>query len=263
MLGLSYGHGYTAAQVHAVNAYAIAYWQAGGLVTIDLFARNPWTGGSLWDMNRGNLSELTTPGNSAYTAWQNQLAIMHTGLAELRDAGVIVLWRPFHEMTYQDNFWWTPTTAEWSSQRAQVTAAYVALWRDMFTKFFDLPNLVWVYGAANTDSWQAVDSMWPGNDVVDVTGISLYESTMAGNPISRFAAHGKPFIFTEIGGPRFDGTDDLLTRLAYMKQYPQAKAALFWASWDTSDGKAAIIDERNPSAFMNDAYIITRDEMWR
>lgn len=263
MLGISYGtENYTAAEIKQLNAYAIAYWQAGGLVEIDHMPRNPWTGGDQWDLNRGRLIELVTPGNAAYNAWNTELDKVHAGFIELRDAGVVVLWRPMSEMTYIDSEWYNLKSSEWNANPAQATADFVAVWRDMYQRFADCSNLIWVYGAANNQWSVDADALWPGDDVVDIAGMSLYESKPAldTTALGLLARHGKPLAFTEFGGPSLDGNQDLMVRLAMLKTYPQIKYVLFWHSW-ASDGMMDISHEKNASAFMNDSWIITRDEL--
>ncbi len=86
-------------------------------------------------------------------------------LAELRDAGVTVLWRPFHEFDGMW-FWWGKGGAD----------NFIRLWRlmyDKFTKEYKLNNLIWVLGYAGsvTDGW------YPGDEYCDVIGSDTYDSS--------------------------------------------------------------------------------------
>ena len=70
--------------------------------------------------------------------WMHELDILAAGLGELQDAGVVVLWRPFHEVN-GDWFWWGGKKPE----------TFIRVWRhmfDYFTKTKKLNNLLWVYG---------------------------------------------------------------------------------------------------------------------
>ncbi len=62
-------------------------------------ARSPWAGISSWDTEQADLVELLTPGTEVNAAWMAELDHIAAAITELRDAGVAVLWRPFHEMT--------------------------------------------------------------------------------------------------------------------------------------------------------------------
>lgn len=82
------------------------------------------------------------------------------GLQQLRDAGVVVLWRPFHEMN-GGWFWWG----------AKKPDVFMQLWRQMFDYFTvqkKLNNLLWVY-AANTGG--RTTAFYPGDGYVDLVGV--------------------------------------------------------------------------------------------
>ena len=67
-----------------------------------------------------------------------ELDQLAAGLEELKEAGVVVIWRPFHEMN-GDWFWWG----------AKPPAEFVKVWRHMFDYFTNtkqLDNLLWAYG---------------------------------------------------------------------------------------------------------------------
>ena len=81
------------------NQVAIEYWKQGGLVTVMAHMYNPANpkGGGLRDKGV-NLAELLAEGTDIHRRWMEQLDLMAAGLQELKSAGVVVLWRPFHEM---------------------------------------------------------------------------------------------------------------------------------------------------------------------
>ena len=90
-------------------------------------------------------------------------------LALLRDAGIVVLWRPFHEAAgnstiYSDGkawFWWGSDGA----------GPCVSLWHMMYDYFRErgLDNLIWIWTS------QTKDAAWyPGDDYVDMIGRDLY-----------------------------------------------------------------------------------------
>jgi len=173
-----------------INAFAKAYWQMGGLVTISCHMTNPWSGGLAWDKT-GRFEDLGDKGTPAYARYKEQIDEIARGLADLQDAGVPVLFRPLHEMT--GAFWWG----------GRDPAAFRALWRELFRYFTEekqLHNLLWVWSPLVSTNAMAY---YPGDDAVDVTGLDIYASRVdsAKAVYARLAATGKPFAVTEFGPP--------------------------------------------------------------
>jgi mannan endo-1,4-beta-mannosidase len=80
----------------------VDWWNSGGLVTILWHMPNPVGEGA-----RVDLVELSTPGTALNAAWMVEVEEKTGWLSELRDAGVIVIWRPFMEMNMSRNSgWW-------------------------------------------------------------------------------------------------------------------------------------------------------------
>lgn len=247
----------------------LEHWRAGGLITISWSAINPWTGGDAWDLRQANLGELLDPSSSAHQAWMIQLDAVADALDELRDAGVIVLWRPLHEMN-GNWFWWG------SGTHSGDPAPYRALWRHMFQYFSEhrsLDNLLWVYSAAGAEpSLPAADAYYPGADVVDIVAQSVYDGTLQPFDYDRLIALGKPVALGEFGpglpwmGPQ-DGDYDyrhLLDLIA--TSYPQTIYWLSWHDWVENGATVAISIAANDHAedLMNARCATTRDELdWR
>jgi mannan endo-1,4-beta-mannosidase len=174
------------------NQIALDYWKQGGLVTVMAHMYNPANpkGGGLRDQGV-NLADLLQPGTDTHQRWLQQLDLMADGLKELRDAGVVVLWRPFHEMN-GGWFWWG----------AKDPATFIRVWRHMFdyyTTAKGLNNLLWVYGpnhGKNTAAYYA------GDRYVDIVGLDAYTDFVDAQHIKGYdevAALPKPFGFTEYG----------------------------------------------------------------
>ena len=88
-------------------------------------------------------------------------------LKKLQDAGVVVIWRPFHECS-GGWFWWGVHGPE----------PFKKAWRIMFDRFtgkFGLTNLIWCYNP--TDSAGKMEAWYPGDDVVDMIGMDFYPKT--------------------------------------------------------------------------------------
>jgi mannan endo-1,4-beta-mannosidase len=95
------------------------------------------------------------------------------GLQQLKDAGVVVLWRPFHEMN-GDWFWWGKKTGD---------DGYKKLYRmlyDRLVNFHHLNNLIWVYNCNElNDNVDPYEKYYPGNDVVDILATDVYRRGFA------------------------------------------------------------------------------------
>lgn len=115
--------------------------------------------------------------------WQNDFLMKDIEeaagyLQNLRDAGIPVIWRPLHEAAgnydlYGGNgawFWWGKGGAEACKQ----------LWRllyDQFTNVYGLNNLIWVWTVDAVPGCEDQYNDWyPGNDVVDIVGVDIYEN---------------------------------------------------------------------------------------
>ncbi len=110
-------------------------------------------------------------------------------LAELRDAGIPVLWRPFHEFD-GGWFWWSKGGAE----------CFIRLWRMMYERFtqkFNLTNLIWVLGYAG----EVKDGWYVGDDYCDIVGSDTYDGTVNRHGYDRLTliAPNKPKCFHECG----------------------------------------------------------------
>jgi mannan endo-1,4-beta-mannosidase len=270
MIHVSYGDPVVRHPVHPgdlkeVNRHAIAWWKAGGLVHIHINPANPWVGKSHTELaHRERIGELLVPGSESNKRWLEKLDAYAALLTELRDAGVVVLWRPLHEMNFNKCYWY-----DWGATRSG--EVYKDLWRHMFYYFTyekKLDNLVWVWSAAGTASWGGPDpmSMYPGDDYVDMVGYSQYGSEVKIWPrdLEQFRAIDKPFGFSEFGpaGKEDPPFDNMELMRAVHEKYPRTTMATYWHSW--TGVKTAIADCRNVEQLMNDPWVIDRDELdWR
>ena len=186
------------------NPIFIDYWEKGGLVTLCLHALNPQTGNSSWMRKHGdtiNLTDIITPGGAGYDVWMRQLELIARGLQELEDEGVVVLFRPFHEMNGKW-FWWGSTNPP---------EEFINLWRftfDYMTHRKGLDNLLWVYSPGGS-SGRYLD-FYPSDAYVDIVGIDTYNKTPAkirSHGYHALCALGKPFGLTEFGPDKLSNWD--------------------------------------------------------
>jgi mannan endo-1,4-beta-mannosidase len=174
------------------NRVAIEYWKQGGLVTVMAHMYNPANpkGGGLRDKGV-NIADLLQPDIDTHKRWMQELDLTAEGLKELKDAGVVVLWRPFHEMN-GGWFWWGAKEPE----------KFIAVWRHMFdylSKTKGLDNLLWVYGP---NHGQNTAKYYAGDSYVDIVGLDAYTDFVDQQHIKGYeeiAALPKPFGFTEYG----------------------------------------------------------------
>ena len=215
-------------------------WAArGGLVTIC------WhTGVAVSDYPESksddpDFDRLFTEGTEENTTLMSSWDKAARALAELRDAGVTVLWRPFHEFDGKW-FWWGKGGAE----------NFVQLWRLMYDKFtneYKLNNLIWVLGYAD----YVVDGWYPGDGYCDIIGSDTYNNSThkSAFELLKKVAH-KPLAFHECGNipPVADFVND----------------GAMWAwfmVWHTDYIMAN--DRENLAKVYNDPLVITLDKLPR
>jgi mannan endo-1,4-beta-mannosidase len=245
-------------------------WEQGFWVNLSCHFRNPWTGGPSgnyedesttdpWD--RRNITDLLTPGTAANTAWMTQLDEVADGLQTLQEQGVIVFWRPLHEMN-GDWFWWG----------GQEPDDFIALWQTMFTYFTEtraLHNLIWVYSP--NAHFDHVEATYPGNDYVDVVSLDVYmnldEDPLNINSMGEYdtlVSTGKPMALFEFGA--IPATSEGWNTTTYnwtnlirdiREHYPNVVLVQAWEYvWQLGYNRY-----QGLSDLVEDPWIITREEL--
>lgn len=276
ILNVDYGsEEFSAYKITEINKTIIGHWRAGGLVTISIHPRNPWTGGGVRELARGGVDylDVVKPGSASNRRWMKNMQVIADGLTELRDAGVVVLWRPLHEMN-GDFYWWSMGSHDGRASAEE----YAAFWRDLFqylTVTRGLKNLLWVY-SANAQVNEKVlptDYYYPGNDVVDIVGLDIYANTLdlvnAGNGYDRLVALGKPFAITEVG-PAFwvkdhprGNWDTRLVIDAIRTRFPATTYFVFWSGWTSFffEARMGIVDNQNGDKLLTDPWVFSRQTL--
>jgi len=237
----------------APNRAAIEYWNEGGLVTVSAHLYNPGRTNQLGGLrDKGvNLGELLATNTEVHVRWMRELDTVAAGLQELKNAGVVVLWRPFHEMN-GDWFWWCGKDPEKFKQ----------LWRQMFDYFTftkRLDNLLWVYapnqGALTT-------TYYPGDQFVDFVGLDAYTDYIDPAHIrgyAEIARINKPFGFSEFGPhapSNPPGNYDYLRFLHGVQQnFPRA---VYFMSWN---GNWSLGRNTNVTEFLSNPWIVNREDL--
>ncbi|WP_273567368.1 glycosyl hydrolase [Maribacter halichondriae] len=242
------------------------HWNEGGLVTVSWHADNPFEAGIdiYWNTveNKDNIDLRSllkdAAPSTARTSYRTELDNVAGGLQKLRDAGVTVIWRPFHEMN-GDFFWWGIDT--YNNQQTN-EADYKELWMDLYnTLIFDygLDNLIWTYSVVPDRGWNAdVTSFYPGSDYVDLVGMDYYGVNPDFPDYDALKSLGKTIVMSE-SGPIDSGYGnwDMMQHVNALK----GKAAYFlqWHSWNGA--AVAIKDNKNSIEMMNSDDVITLDEL--
>jgi len=262
-LGVDYEYvkRFSVKELSETNAVFIKHWKSGGLVTINWAPFNPWTGGDNRDLRNVNLNELVDPTSAAYSKWHAELDRIATGLAELRDSGVVVVWRPLQEMN-SDWFWWGVVS------HPEDKEPFSKVWQDMHHYFSvdkGLNNLIWELSVVEPINNHGIDFYYPGDDVVDIVGTSVYKTPYANYNYGAMLALGKPIAACETGPADccMDGTWDNMCMVNGIRENsPNTMYFLNWHDW--VDHKASILNNLNSSDLLNDPWVITRDEVnWK
>ncbi|KQQ47535.1 beta-mannosidase [Duganella sp. Leaf126] len=234
---------------------AIAFAARGGLVAFHWHWRDP----SLLRTDRVNQAQFYAGGDDparrtgftipmangdldrnspAFAQLDDGIDLVAAQLRRLQDAGVTVLWRPLHEAAGSDGqgwFWWGRARSDGES----AAAAHIALWRHLYDRLVHvhgLHNLIWV--------WNGQDARWyPGDDVVDIAGYDIYDTTDNRSYRSQLATYRKTAAMT--GEPK----PVALTETSYIPD-PDAMASdgawwLWFMVWNDGSGPAGVSNADN------------------
>ncbi len=262
-------------QMNVVEPRAWEVWTNGGLPLIKWQMPNPWRGAGTPPTGGEDIPEMLNPATalatnqvarSNYLVWRDQMA---DSLATLRDAGVVVLFRPFSEM---NGAWF------WHGNKPR--SHYLALWRDLhdyYTTTRGLTNLLWVFepdasvhlASGATTSGTPIDYYYPGDDVVDVVGHNFYDNdwVLPFNSDAVWRDHGKIFAVPQAGSDdiRNGSWDNLYYLTGVTNSIPRLAFFCAWNSFVTSGGAVtninAINDNLHPTGLMTHPLVVTRDEI--
>jgi mannan endo-1,4-beta-mannosidase len=271
-------------QLSQGNKSLIDYWNAGGLVQVTFCPLSPWLNDEsdiagnpgVWTeafyTSGVDLKLLLDPASPLHAIWMRKLDRIAAALTELRDAGVVVLWRPLQECT-GGWFWYG------SASHSSDPAPFVDLWRDMYRYFTDvkkLDNLLWVYapaacGGSSASGRKPVDWIYPGAEYVDIVAGTSYNDGLYVVDYRTYIAMGKPLGMSEYGPTNVtaNGSFDDRKYIDTLKsRYPRIAYWVTWANWCSgwSNGAStyvlmAFVSNRYANEMMNDPSVIDRDEI--
>ncbi len=216
-----------------IVAEAARKWREGYLVTLMWHEGRPtdnppydWKNSIQGKLTDAEWTELTTPGTKLNKKWLDQVDVIAGYLKQLRDVGVPVLWRPYHEMNGVW-FWWGNKKGE---------NGVAKLWKmmyDRYTNYHHLNNLLWVWGANGMrdipfDEAYDYKDYYPGAGYVDVLGADVYHFDYEQKDYNELLklANGKPIALTETGE---------LPKPEILAVQPQWAWFMVWTSWLWTD----------------------------
>lgn len=226
-----------------VTARAKQWWERGGIVTICWHTGSDFASGYPESKQTDiNWDEAFIEGSDTYNALIEAMDRAVPSLKELNEAGVPVLWRPFHEFDGKW-FWWGQGGSE----------NFKKLWilmYDRYTNYWGLNNLIWVLGYSHL-SFQ-MSRWYPGDEYVDIIGADSYNkgaNNRLYRKVLRVAAPNMPVVFHECG--------TIPTEQELKKKNTQWA---FFMTWHTN-----YITEENEidslKEIYNSDYFITLDEL--
>lgn len=236
--GLDYMHD----DFQGANDRAIKWWSEGGIVTImwhtgcDFYGE--WADALADDIS--DWDATLTPGTAEYNKFIAGMDKAAEALLELQEAGVPVIWRPFHEFD-GGWFWWGKGGSE----------NFIRLWRQMYDRYTDhwgLNNLIWVLPYSGNG--KAYANWYPGDEYCDIIGADSYAGGVQNRLyklLTLVSDSGKPYCFHECG------TNPTAEEL-------QTTPWVWFMTWHT-DHITKNNDPEDLKALYNSDYVITKDEL--
>jgi mannan endo-1,4-beta-mannosidase len=179
-------------------------WKNGSLVNIMWHSCSPrfpepcsWDKTGVLDhLNDAEWSSLTTEGGELNKIWKSRMDQIAVYLNYLKEKGVEVLFRPFHEMN-QPVFWWA------GHKGSNGTAKLYQITHDYLENAKGLTNLIWIWDVQDFEILEAdLLDYNPGNEYWDILALDMYSSDGKGYTESKYdaclkAAGNKPIAIGE------------------------------------------------------------------
>ncbi len=273
IMGLDYGwEEMNPEKILKANSLLIEHWHKGGLVEVDFHPTNPWTKNGLRDFGTGAYAyaDIYTEGSEPNKEWNRELDAVAVGLKELQDEGVVVLFRPLHEVN-GDWYWWS-----YGATGRVTPTEYQKLWTYVFSYMSEkkaLHNLVWVYSpnaSLGNPLIKSPVSYYPGDAYVDIVGLDFYMNDYSilnvNGDYDAMVALGKPFGLAEVGPPvRTQWFDNRVLADAINSKYPNVIFTMHWNGWPVLGGityqNQSIMETGYAHEFMNDEQAITLESL--
>jgi len=196
------------------------------------------------------IDQILNKGSPLNQEYENRLDEVAGYLARLREAGVAVLWRPFHEMN-GPWFWW--------SRQPRFKELWEHQWR-YFTEEHGLTNLLWVYSVNHWEpdsgpEWDPT-TYYPGHEFVDVLGVDTY--IQYGHNFNQYIYDAllrlggqRPIAFTENGQ---------MPELALLRN--TQPRWVYWTTW-FGDESSSSDDLYRDNYVTLEPYVVTQNETFQ
>ncbi|SHI30787.1 glycosyl hydrolase [Pseudobutyrivibrio xylanivorans] len=173
-------------------------WNQGSIVQLMLHVTPPtkghvgsWDGDVCSHLSDQQWNDLITDGGYLNGQWKKRLDDYAVYFQYLKDKGIPVLFRPFHEMN-QGMFWWAGRTGDRGS------AELFRLTRYYLEHEKGLDNIIWVWDMQDLSyDWSAYN---PGNNNWDIFAVDIYNNdrfTSYKYNLAKQIANGKLFAVGE------------------------------------------------------------------
>ncbi|CAL8097309.1 unnamed protein product [Orchesella dallaii] len=179
---------------------AIRQWNAGSVVALTWHVCPPtvgetcnWdSGGVLAALSNDQWNSLIQNGGDLNQKWKQRLDTIVPYLQQLQDAGVVVIWRPIHEMNEGWSWWGGRPGSDGSRKLYEITHDYLS------PKF---NNLIWVWCVKDVQM-DSIGQYWPGANYVDVASLDVWMNNQPSDQHYQDmlnVAQGKPIALAEVG----------------------------------------------------------------
>jgi len=179
-------------------------WNKGSLINMMWHTCSPkFPEPCAWD-DKGVLDDLTdtewtsliTDGGDLNINWKKRLDEIAVYLQYLKEKGIEVFFRPFHEMN-QPVFWWA------GRKGSEGTARLYRITHDYLKYSKGLTNLIWIWDIQDFKTLESdLNDYNPGNEYWDILAMDMYSSDGSGYTAAKYnaclkAAGGKPIAIGE------------------------------------------------------------------
>lgn len=160
---------------------AIQRWKQGALISVMFHACPPtqpepcdWNTGLLSKLSDSEWNDLITDGTTLNNNWKARLDVITPYLLTLKNNGVEVLFRLFHEMN-QGAFWWGGRPGENGTRKLYQIS------HDYLVKTKGVTNLIWIWSLQDFSTLSSdVSTYDPGSNYWDMLTLDIYGSDGSG-----------------------------------------------------------------------------------
>jgi len=239
----------------------------GGMVSLSWQSIDPWTGSYYADDQTRDFKRLMNPSDTLYAKWIAELDDIADVLHQFQERDITVLWRPFSDMN-GDWFWW-------GADSLRAPEDFHKLWQftfDYLTITKQLNNLLWVFSINQSkilsnapDFWLRGDVYFPGEEYVDIVGITLFNDSLEIKDFRDFLdlkRFNKPMALT-LCGPTPETANGDYDYMQFFNALQQKFPAIVYATVMNSyaNVKLALTDNLNYVDLLSQPCVVNSEEI--